>query len=291
MKEFGSFYKSIDNRKFNTWCKYTDRIDTYGCGCAHNCSYCYARSLLDFRGLWDSNNPSVANVSKIKGKVKTIDRTRVVKLGGMTDCFQPIERTQKNTLRTILILNQFRISYLIVTKSDMVADDEYIKVYDKSLAHFQITITATDESKSAKYENAPPPARRIAAVEKLFKHGFDVSVRLSPFFIDNVDTSVINAIECNKILIEFLKVNHWVKKWYDINYADYSLNYGGYNHLQLDDKIRLVNLITGFDQVSVGEYVADHYLYFRDNVNFNKLDCCNLQPRYFETNEQLKLGI
>jgi hypothetical protein len=32
-----------------------------------------------------------------------------------------------------------------VTKSDLVATDEYIEVLDKDLAHIQITITSTDD--------------------------------------------------------------------------------------------------------------------------------------------------
>ena len=62
----------------------------------------------------------------------------------------------------------------------------------------------------------------------------------------------------------------------NIDYSEYSLKYGGYENLQLDKKIELVNKITGFKQVSVGEYVKSHWEYFRDNVNFNKEDCCNL---------------
>lgn len=59
----------------------------------------------------------------------------------MTDCFQPLERIHRNTYKLIRLLNKRRIEYLIVTKSAMVADDEYIDIYDKELAHFQITVT------------------------------------------------------------------------------------------------------------------------------------------------------
>lgn len=62
--EFKSFYKEVDNRKFNTWCKWSMRLDTYGKGCSHDCKYCYAKSLLHFRGYWDVENPSVADVEK-----------------------------------------------------------------------------------------------------------------------------------------------------------------------------------------------------------------------------------
>ena len=289
MKEFNSFYKSIEGRKFNTWCNYTKRIDTYGCGCQHDCSYCYAKSLLNFRGLWNTHKPSTAKVYKIKNKVKDLSLFDVVKLGGMTDCFQPLEKVQRATYNTILWLNRYKINYLIVTKSSLVSSDEYVNIYDKTLAHFQITITNTDNEKAFEYEKASKITDRIKSIEKLHRLGFDVSIRLSPFIKEYIDFSVLNSIKCSKILIEFLKVNHWIKKWFNIDYSEYTLKYGGYNHLELGNKIQLIEHIKGFNQLSVGEYVKDHYLYFRDNVNYNKKDCCNLTLKKYTHPKQLKL--
>lgn len=272
------FYNDITDRKFNTWCNYTQRLDTYGCGCQHDCSYCYAKTLLHFRGLWDSINPKIATFWEIKRAIGFLQKDKVVKLGGMTDCFMPMELKYRNTYKTIKLLNYYKIHYLIVTKSAIVANDEYLEIYDKTLAHFQITITSTDEKISSKMENASSPDKRIQAIEKLQISGFDVSVRLSPFIFEYIDLQVLNSINCDKILIEFLKVNHWVKKWFDINYSNYSLKYGGYDHLQLTEKIDLVNKITGFPQKTVGEYVKEHHEYFKENVNYNKNDCCNLNP-------------
>lgn len=47
----------------------------------------------------------------------------------------------------------------IVTKSDMVADEEYIAVLDKGLAHIQITVTMLDDNlyKRLQYEKASLP--------------------------------------------------------------------------------------------------------------------------------------
>lgn len=195
----------------------------------------------------------------------------------MTDCFQPCELEHKVTYETIKILNELGIHYLLVTKSNLVASDEYLKILDKDLAHIQITVTTTDDNFSKTYENAPIPSLRIKAIEKLHELGYDVSVRLSPFIPEFIDVDKINAVKCDKILIEFLKVNTWVKKWFDIDYSEYTLKHGGYNHLPLERKIELVNKITGFKEVSVGEYVKEHHEYFRDNVNYNKEDCCNLR--------------
>ena len=277
MAKFKSFFKTVDSRKYNTWCKWTNRLDTYGCGCAHDCKYCYAKSLLHFRGLWNPQSPSVADVAEIEKKLRKLPRGTVVRLGGMTDCFQPIELTERVTYETIKLLNKYGIEYLIVTKSHIVANDEYMQILDKDLAHIQITITTTEDEFCMTYGKASLPSLRIKAVEKLQENGFDVSMRLSPFIPQFVDVEKINAIKCDKILIEFLKVNGWVKKWFDIDYDEYTLKYGGYYHLPLERKIELVNQITGYKQVSVGEYVKEHYEYFRDNVNYNPEDCCNLR--------------
>lgn len=277
MKEFKSFYKDVDNRKFNTWCTWTKRLDTYGCGCAHDCKYCYSKSLLNFRGLWDAAAPAVADIKKIEKRIKKLPAGSIVRMGGMTDCFQPCELKHRVTYETIKLLNKYGIGYLIVTKSHLVAMDEYIDILDKNLAHIQITVTTTDDELCKRYENASPPSMRIAAIEKLQALGYDVAVRLSPFIPQYVDVDKINAIKCDKILIEFLKVNTWVRKWFDIDYSEYTVKCGGYWHLPLERKIELASLITGFKEVSVGEFVKEHYEYFREHVNHNPSDCCNLR--------------
>lgn len=63
----------------------------------------------------------------------------------MTDCFQPIEEKHRITYQVIKELKKRRIGYLIVTKSALAADDEYLKIYDPELAHIQVTIISTDD--------------------------------------------------------------------------------------------------------------------------------------------------
>jgi len=275
--EFKSPYTLMKNRKYNTWCRYTARLDSYGRGCLHNCSYCYARHLLDFRKNWHPNEPAVANLDTIRKVVGKLAPGSVVKLGGMTDCFQPIEGKRHTTLETIKMLNDRGVHYLIVTKSATCVFPEYLDAYDPKLAHFQISITSTDDWNGNRYETASPQSERMRACEVLERMGYDVSVRLSPFIPEFVDVSVINAIDCGKILVEFLKVNTYVRRCFDLDYSEYTCSYGGHSNLELERKIELAESLTDFDQRSVGEYVRDHYLYFRDNYNYNPFDCCNLR--------------
>lgn len=282
-KEFKSFFKRVVGNEGDR-CHYPSRLDTYGCGCQHNCAYCYARSLLDFRKLWNPAEPSIANINRIRHTIRTkLHKGEIVRLGGMTDCFQSLEREHRITYQTIKALNEMGVGYLIVTKSDLVAEDEYLEVMDRNFAHIQVSITSTDGNTSRKIEpGAPLPSKRIAAVEKLQEAGFDVSVRLSPYIPELIDIDIINSIKCDKILVEFLRVNTWIRKWLtnldlgvDLGrYTDYN---AGYNHMTLEKKEDLLKRITAFKEVSVCEDVEEHWLYWRDNVNANPEDCCNLR--------------
>ena len=268
MKEFKSFYKEVKGNEGGK-CRYNKRLDTYGCGCQHDCSYCYAKSLLSFRKLWDAVTPSVANLDKIERRIEKLEPGTIVRLGGMTDCFQPLEKQKQITKGTIMLLNKYGIGYLIVTKSDLIC--EYMNIMQKDLAHIQISITWLPCEKAVSTE------RRIKAVEKLHKAGFDVAVRLSPFVPQFVDYERLNSIRCNKIIVEFLRVNHWIKEWLPLDYSEYTVKQSGYQHLPLEKKINYLAKVTGFDEVSVCEDVSKHYEYWKECVNFNKDDCCNLR--------------
>lgn len=268
MKEFKSFYKTVAGNEGGK-CRYNIRLDTYGCGCAHDCAYCYAKSLLSFRGLWDAKEPAVADIDKVERKIAKLQPGTIVRLGGMTDCFQPMEAEEHITAATIEMLNKYGIGYLIVTKSDLICD--YLNILDRELAHIQISTTWLPCEKAVSTE------RRIAAIETLAAEGFDTAVRLSPFVPQFVDYDRLNAIRCKKILVEFLRVNHWIRSWLPLDYSEYTVKHAGYNHLPLEKKIEALAKITGFDEVSVCEDVTEHYKYWREAVNYNKNDCCNLR--------------
>lgn len=273
MKDFGSEKKTVEGNE-GSKCKHSTRLDTYGCGCQHDCSYCYAKSLLDFRKLWDPQNPAVGDIGKIASQIRKMPR-EVVRLGGMTDCFQPCEALHRITYKTIRLLNRRRIPYLIVTKGALVG--EYTDVLDRDLAHIQITVTTLDDKLAARYELASPPSERIRAILKLQTAGYDVALRLSPFIPGYMDVDGLNALGIKKICVEFLRVNTWIRKWFDIDYSEYTVKQGGYNHLPLERKKELISRITGFDEITVCEDETEAYEYWRDNLNHNPRDCCNLR--------------
>lgn len=93
-------------------CFYPLKLDTYGCGCSHNCLYCYAKTSLSFRGLWRENDASNASLADIKREFASFKnrylRARLpVRLGGMTDCFGNNEHHNQVTRQVI----EFSVCY------------------------------------------------------------------------------------------------------------------------------------------------------------------------------------
>lgn len=225
-------------------------------------------------------NPAVGRTEQIAREIKKIPRDiKAVRLGGMTDCFQPLEKLHRVTYKTIKMLNRRKIPYLIVTKSAMIADPEYLAVLDKDLAHIQITVTTLDDKLCATYEKATPPSERIKAIKTLQAMGYDVALRLSPFIPKYVDFERLNALEIDKIVIEFLRVNSWIKKWFDIDYSEYTIKQSGYEHMPIWRKQQYLERIKGFKEMTVCEDESEAYEYWKTHFNANPNDCCNLRRK------------
>lgn len=279
MTEYKAFFKKVKAGEGDR-CHYPTRLDPYGCGCQHDCAYCYAKSLLEFRNLWNPCEPRVADIEKIRRVIRRIPKnTPAIRLGGMTDPFQPLEQEHAVTLQTILLLNEARIPYLIVTKSDLVADYVYRRHMDKNLAHIQITVTCTDDEQALTFEHASVPSKRLQALRTLQDDGFKVQLRLSPYLENNIDPAVIRSYAPQKAVVEFLRVNHWILKWFPVDENMYSVECGGYRHLPLSVKqmqIARLQCALPNTRITVCEDETEAYEYWKHNFNPNPDDCCDL---------------
>jgi len=119
-------------------CFHRFEIDTYGRGCVHNCAYCYAKSYLSIRRFWNEPMPfpiDIAAVRKIfatvfetsrSNKFRDILEKRVpLRIGSMSDAFMWMDKKYRVTLELLKILRFYDYPYIIFTRSDLVADDEY----------------------------------------------------------------------------------------------------------------------------------------------------------------------
>lgn len=279
-REYLGFLKTVEGNE-GSKCHYPTRLDTYGCGCGHDCDYCYAKDMIiNFSGAeeWDPIHPKIADTWRIENRIKRgeLKQGDIVRLGGLTDCFQPAELKYRTTLKTIEILNKYGIGYLIVTKSHLVANPEYIEIMDPTLAHIQLTITTLDDALAAKHEKASPPTMRVAALEKLSALGYDTFFRLSPYVNGWMDFDAMNRVRCDKCLVEFLRVNTTIARRFGADISDFPVRDAGYLHYSLEHKLEVLSKIKNM-QITVCDDCTEHYDYFRDRFNPNPDDCCNLR--------------
>lgn len=286
---YGKFLKFLKDEK----CAHEWVLDPYSKGCAGGCSYCYAKAIHEGHGSWNEE-PSAAKMKQIRYQLRHHFKAGdVIRIGSMADPLQPIEEQERLTEMTVEDCVRLGIHHLIVTKFARVASDDMLAVYDKRLSHFQITLTSTDEDFAEAYERgASSVSERIAAIERLQRLGYDVSIRLSPFvvdFVDNgmLDIQILNAVECDKILIEFLRVNGRIRNLF-CEHSDmrrYTEKRGVFWHLPLDVKKAYVERLLETNpqnrQVTFAEVVPEHHAYWREHYNANKSDCCNLRWKIF----------
>ena len=255
----------------------TENFIAEGC-VSHNC---YARSLLDFRGLWKPDDVAVADKAKICRRLDRIPAGTILRLGGMTDPFQPIESRLRMNRWLIGELNKRGIGYLIVTKGASVAD--CLDVMDPELAHVQISYTYTEGLAPKGYEKASPPETRLESAERIRDGGIDVQLRLSPYIPEYIDQSRIIDCGVDRLLVEFLRINPFIEKSMrnldpGFNFMPYMEKVGGYRHLPLEyKKILLQPFVDAGKRVTVCEDHPEHYEWFKANFNPNPDDCCDLR--------------
>lgn len=192
---FKSFMKLLEAEDCRN-CFHRFEIDTYGRGCVFNCAYCYAKSYLSIRKYWNEPMPFPMDISELRKTFATVFETdrrhkfrsimekRIpLRIGSMSDSFMWIDKKYKVTQELLKILKFYRYPYIIFTRSDLVAEDEYVSLLDKNLASVQMSISSINEKMTREIEpGAPSPTRRLRALQKLSEAGFWTTVRINPLF-------------------------------------------------------------------------------------------------------------
>lgn len=175
-------------------CLYALEIDTYGRGCTHNCGYCYAKAELTVYGYWNKPVPAPININEVRkifytvfetdkrSKWRDVLKRKVpLRVGCMSDSFMWIDHKYKVSQELLKILKFYQYPHTILTRSDLVAREDYIDLLDTQLSSIQFSISSTNEDLTQKIEpGAPSPSRRLSAVAKLTKAGFWTTVRINP---------------------------------------------------------------------------------------------------------------
>jgi DNA repair photolyase len=193
---FKSPFKLVNSHSTCQQCLYSFEVDTYGRGCVHNCVYCYAKAELTVHGYWNNPYPVPVNINEIRKAFYTVFETdkktkwreimekRIpLRIGSMSDSFMLMDNKYGVTKELLRILTHYKYPYVIFTRSDLVAQDDYMNLIDPKLAAIQFSMSSTNDSLNKLIEpGAPSAKRRLLALTKLNKEGYWTTVRINPLF-------------------------------------------------------------------------------------------------------------
>ena len=189
-------FKLINTHTTCQQCLYAFEMDTYGRGCVHNCEYCYSKVELTSHKYWNEPFPMPRDITTVwkafytvfetdkKSKWREILEQRIpLRIGSGSDGFMHMDKKYRVTHELLKLLRFYNYPYIIVTRSDLVAYDEYLEVLDQDLASVQISIPSLNDRLNKLIEpGAPSSVRRLNAVKKLTDNGFWTTVRINPLF-------------------------------------------------------------------------------------------------------------
>jgi len=151
-------------------------INTYLGRCAHQCVYCYAVKFPSFVG---PTLPRLRLLDQIEDMAKSTRLKLPVMMSDCTDPYQPMEREYRITRCCAEVLAKHGFPLLIVTKSDLVTRD--IDVFKKTQTVVSVTVTTPREDIASLIEpHAPPPERRLSALQKIVEEGIVAVARIDP---------------------------------------------------------------------------------------------------------------
>jgi DNA repair photolyase len=168
---------------------FTHSVNPYR-GCEHGCAYCYARPYHEYLGF----SAGIDFETKIMVKENAPELLRreflsrkwqptTVHFSGITDSYQPIERTLKITRRCLEVCREFRNPAGVITKNALVTRDIDI-LRDLAAINASIvflSITSLDPEMTAILEpRTTRPHGRLAAITKLRDAGIPVGVMSAP---------------------------------------------------------------------------------------------------------------
>ena len=155
---FKSALRLANSHTSCTQCHYSFEIDTYGRGCVHNCSYCYAKAMLSSHGSWNRPHPFPFDLSDIRKIFHTVFETdketkwrdvmskRIpLRIGSMSDSFMKMDKKYGVTKELLKILSFYNYPYVVFTRSDLIAEDAYLKELRKDLCSVQFSISGNNE--------------------------------------------------------------------------------------------------------------------------------------------------
>ncbi|GAB7387827.1 Rv2578c family radical SAM protein [Bacillaceae bacterium] len=209
-------------------------------GCAHGCSFCYARATHTFLGMEADDAFQNHILLKVNAPEALDDQLRralrrcggdpdalarqvgLVAIGTATDPYQPVEAKARLTRECLKVLAKYGIPVTLTTRSPLILRDRDI-LRELPVASVNISINTLKIDVWRNLEPASPhPRQRLEAVRRLAEEGLHAGIFLAPivpFLTDgtqDLDALLAAAKRCGArfAMPSVMRLGPEAKAWY-----------------------------------------------------------------------------
>jgi DNA repair photolyase len=177
-------------------------------GCAHGCSYCFARPTHEYLDL--SAGLDFETRIFVKERAPELFREwlgragyqpETVAMSGVTDCYQPIERKLELTRRCLQVARDTLHPLAVVTKNALVTRDLDLlaPMAEAGTTSVSLSVTTLDQALSRVMEpRTSSPAAKLRAITELSQAGIPVHVLVAPVVPGLTDHEIPRILEAVK---------------------------------------------------------------------------------------------
>jgi DNA repair photolyase len=176
-------------------------------GCEHGCIYCYARPTHEYLGFsagldFETKIMVKHDAPRLLREALSSPRyqPKTISISGVTDCYQPVERSLRITRGCLEVLAECRHPVGLVTKNHLITRDvdllAELAKYNAACAIISVT-TLDPELQRLMEPRTSSPTRRLEAIEKLSKAGIPTGVLVAPIvpgLTDHETPAILKAV-------------------------------------------------------------------------------------------------
>lgn len=169
-------------------------------GCCHGCLYCDSRSSCYQNPDFDRVKAKADALRILRDDLARKVKPAFITMGSMSDPYNPFEESLQLTRHALELIDAYQCGVAAATKSSLITRDIdlYRSIQSHSPVICKLTVTTADDALAAKVEpHAPPPSKRLEALETLAGAGVFAGVLLMPVlpFVEDSAENVLSVVD------------------------------------------------------------------------------------------------
>lgn len=189
----------LQKNKTTAWFGNNYNMNLYK-GCCHGCIYCDSRSNCYGIEKFDTVRAKKNCMEILRNELRKKVKTGIIGTGAMSDPYNPFEKTEKLTEKSLMLIDAYNFGVTVITKSNLITRDIdlYKNISEHSPVLCKMTVTTCNDQLSKIIEpNVCTSSERFDALCKMSEAGLKTGITLMPVlpFLEDNEQNIIGIVD------------------------------------------------------------------------------------------------